>query len=432
MAFLAIFSTFAVGCTEDKEADVLTLSKEALTFPDAGELTQTIEISSNIEWTAVLTTPADKSWVTITPDKGNASGNISVTVTENPGAAREATITIGTAPTVRSLKITQTLKGVTTIDKSNIVFEVTGGLPQEITVTANVDWAVEFDVAEDKEWLTVTPMTGTENGKFTVAAKPNAGDVRTATLSIGTAKLTVSQKSDLYNVIGFEDIELDPTTKFSYGTMTSEDEYSKYYESTIGGFKVATTYEIEWDWNGHSFSSNTNNELNNKSNDYSVYSKAPVAGKGGASGSEKFMVVKQLPGQWGMSATSLMLAEGVDEVVDHLYVNNTTNVALTALNGSINEAEGTGRAPYAEGDYLELVINGYPLSGDMMEPIVIVLVDYREGKTFVMQDWTKVSLVELGAVNSLEFRLGRCDDGLYDGATSPTFCIDDIAVLKAK
>lgn len=57
----------------------------------------------------------------------------------------------------------------------------------------------------DKDFLTVTPDTGSENGTVTVTASKNTGAVRSSSITIAGAGMTrtipISQEASLANVI---------------------------------------------------------------------------------------------------------------------------------------------------------------------------------------------------------------------------------------
>ena len=73
---------------------------------------------------------------------------------------------------------------------------------QSVDIKSNSEWTVE--VEESADWVTVTPMSGSKNGKITIAVSENStGKVRTATVKVyamhktygkyGNEKLTIQQ-----------------------------------------------------------------------------------------------------------------------------------------------------------------------------------------------------------------------------------------------
>jgi hypothetical protein len=64
---------------------------------------------------------------------------------------------------------------------------VATGETQTVSVTSGVTWTVEPDYAS---WLTVSPLSGNDNGTITVAAAANTGAARTARVVVGGGGIT--------------------------------------------------------------------------------------------------------------------------------------------------------------------------------------------------------------------------------------------------
>lgn len=56
---------------------------------------------------------------------------------------------------------------------------------------------------------------------------------------------------------------------------------------------------------------------------------------------------------------------------------------------------------FSDGDYYEVVFTGYDASGAKTGSVPVVLADFRDGKSFIMEEWTEVDLSALGEVNSI-------------------------------
>ena len=58
------------------------------------------------------------------------------------------------------------------------------------------------------------------------------------------------------------------------------------------------------------------------------------------------------------------------------------------------------------------------------------LADFRDGKSFVLDNWSKVDVSILGDVDKLQFEFASSDTGDY-GVNTPTYvCIDNIEFVQ--
>jgi hypothetical protein len=135
-------------------------------------------------WTA--TTAA--SWITITAGTGEGTGTVTFSAAANSGAARSATIQIGTS----SATITQaTVSCSYTIAPTSQSVPATGGTGT-VTVTAGSTCA--WSATEDVLWISITSgANGTGNGTVQFSVTPNTGSARSATLTIAGKTFTVTQ-----------------------------------------------------------------------------------------------------------------------------------------------------------------------------------------------------------------------------------------------
>ena len=323
-------------------------------------------------------------------------------------------------------------EGVISLSKEELVFEALEVTAQEVVVTSNVDWMVTFDNEADKQWVTVTPDNGVNETSVKITVKNNSGDARVASITIGdgvtSAVLKVSQNAETFNIIDFEDVELDPIKNMSFGTFHSDisGSLSKKYEysnleATFNAYYGGT--EAYSFWTGVAYSSNTDKETPGMINEYSVYYKDQESGNGGVNGSEKFAVMYYM-NFYPDFTPALSFAEGATKTVDHLYVNNSTFAALTVLNG-----EGMSRK-FVDGDWFMVTMTGYDIAGVKTKSKDFYLADYRDGKTDIVNDWTKVSLLELGEVNKVLFTFSSSDTNEYGMLTPAYMCVDNIALKK--
>ncbi len=79
---------------------------------------------------------------------------------------------------------------------------------------------------------------------------------------------------------------------------------------------------------------------------------------------------------------------------------------------------------FDDGDYFTLTINGYDASG-ATGFVEVVLADYRNGKSFVLDNWKTISLLALGDATTLEFNFSSTDTSAQYGPNTPTYVAVD-------
>ena len=84
-------------------------------------------------------------------------------------------------------------------------------------------------------------------------------------------------------------------------------------------------------------------------------------------------------------------------------------------------------APFAEGDYFELIAHG--VAADKTEKTVSInLVEFTNGELHALNDWTFFDLSSLGEVESVYFTMNSTDAGDYGMNTAAYFCMDKFQV----
>ena len=84
---------------------------------------------------------------------------------------------------------------------------------------------------------------------------------------------------------------------------------------------------------------------------------------------------------------------------------------------------------FVAGDYCEVVFTGYDAAGEETGSVSFALGDYRDGKEFVCEDWTKVDLAALGTVNKVVITVDASNaSGLVGAEATAGFsvCLDQI------
>lgn len=123
---------------------------------------------------------------------------------------------------------------------------------------------------------------------------------------------------------------------------------------------------------------------------------------------------------------SVVFEDGVSHKVKSLYVNNT------ACNWQRMHIGLYSRPGFVEGDYLDITFTGYGLDGKETGHVTVSLGDYRNGKKFIMEDWTKVDLSSLGEIHELRMTASASEAYItnHSYGTQDAFsfaaCVDEI------
>ncbi|HYC86624.1 MAG TPA: BACON domain-containing carbohydrate-binding protein [Chryseosolibacter sp.] len=129
------------------------------------------------------------------------------------------------------------------ISPASLQFAASGG-SQTVTVTSNVSWTVTSNAS----WLTVSPLTGTNNGTFLATAASNPGGARTAVITVtggGLSRTVSASQSGTNNSIivrargtaGSERIELR-VNNATVATWTLSKTMADYTASGSGEITV--------------------------------------------------------------------------------------------------------------------------------------------------------------------------------------------------
>ena len=132
----------------DSDGPFITTKPTSLTFNASGdELTKSIAIESNRDWTAAFVESGVDSWISIDKKEGSGNGTIKVTVLPNDGSERSAILRLTASTASTSLKITQYAEG--------------GGTTGEVLYKEDCGTSVEKG---DDGWPYVDQYNGWERG----------------------------------------------------------------------------------------------------------------------------------------------------------------------------------------------------------------------------------------------------------------------------
>lgn len=185
-----------------------------------------------------------------------------------------------------------------------------------------------------------------------------------------------------------------------------EGTYVKAFISGSVSLMNRYTYDDTWgfgSWEGFAVSTHIDSVTPGFVNQYSV-----IAGQG-ANGSAKFVLAYD-------SAEIHFPYINSYQKVKSVMLTNSTWTYYDILQG------GYFPSKFADGDWFKVVIKGY--SGDNETgQVEFYLADYRDGKTMLVRDWTKVSLAKLGTVTKVTFTFESSND-----FTPKYVCVDDLVV----
>jgi len=220
-------------------------------------------------------------------------------------------------------------------------------------------------------------------------------------------------------LITFEDVNLGSTGYWNgsdlSGTPVSYDSWGQLVTDYNGGFHSGSlycnnTYNDTWgSWSGLACSNHVNMDSAGYMNQYSVY-----AGSG-AGGSAKFILVNS-------DGSSCIFDKEV--AVKSLMINNSTYTYLTLKDG--NDGGAGFARKFTNNDYFYVKFTVYDSTGIETGSRDVYLADFRNGKSYICDEWTEVMLEDLGRVKEISFSFVSTDSGDW-GINTPAYCcIDNI------
>lgn len=165
-----------------------TLRPTTISIPAAGSTATSVSVTTagGCPWSG----SSDVSWISIVSGaSGTASGNITIAVGANSGAARSGTLTIAG----QTVSVNQAAAPCSySVNPATLSVGAGGGAtgPVTVTATAGCTWTATTNVS----WLSITAgASGTGNGGISINAVANTGAARTGTLTVANQTVTVNQ-----------------------------------------------------------------------------------------------------------------------------------------------------------------------------------------------------------------------------------------------
>ncbi|MDE7077653.1 MAG: DUF4465 domain-containing protein, partial [Alistipes sp.] len=186
--------------------------------------------------------------------------------------------------------------------------------------------------------------------------------------------------------------------------LASKSEYNSYGDLLFWG-------------SGHAVSNYTDMDLTHGNYNYQL----AVYAAGGHNGSKNFCIhygfVKE--GDTYSKCPAIYFKDGIERVVDHMWVMNTTYVVNAIVNG-----DGMTPGAFDDGDFLKAIAIGFNAAGEETGRSEFFLAH----DTDYLKEWTKWELASLGKVARIEFNMESTRKNDYGMITPAYFAYDDVAV----
>lgn len=193
-----------------------------------------ITINSNCDWTI-----ESSEWIGLDPSSGNSGvTKVKMTAAENTSLdSREGVIKILAQDICKEITVIQEGKPAEYLDAAPALLEFTFKAgTATVDISSNVDWKASATA----EWISVSPASGSNDGKITVSVAANAGDAREGSVEITSTsgiktEVKVSQEA--------KGLDPDDFVEYIVGTQyvwnAQKKEYIASTDWTTSGKKAA-------------------------------------------------------------------------------------------------------------------------------------------------------------------------------------------------
>lgn len=183
MCLSFILITFSCSSSDDKAEPELIVSKPALTFTKEGG-DKTLHIKTNNSWNIT----SSETWCTVTPNEGNETGTIKMSVTAAPNTTtedREALLTVKSGGITKEVKVSQELTNILNVDKSEFEIAAEGEV-----IELKLEYSTDYEITIDVDWIVEETQRSTSSAtlSFSVLENRNIFE-REGAITIKVAKL---------------------------------------------------------------------------------------------------------------------------------------------------------------------------------------------------------------------------------------------------
>lgn len=222
--------------------------------------------------------------------------------------------------------------------------------------------------------------------------------------------------------VSFEQCEIPSNTT---NNIPANGQENKYEEQGVQFVCVNKSYELSGIWvSKESKKSDWDQEFGGVPSDRCVICNDEEKPFTGADNTVQYSVWAYSPRNSDI-LPQMSFAEGVEKQILAVKVNNV------AKWWHVIKAGYYSKPGFAEGDYYEVIFTGYDVDGKETGKVPVIMADYRDGKQFIMGEWTKVDFSALGEVNKVVLTATPCDkldDAMYGEFYS--VCVDEIEIAE--
>ncbi|WP_304290936.1 DUF4465 domain-containing protein [Porphyromonas uenonis] len=267
---------------------------------------------------------------------------------------------------------------------------VTINLGQQAQLTAEVirgvaPYSYKWSQGDSLQTVSVTP---TQTTRYSVTVTDAAGSQVTESVYVYV--------NGLHGEAMVATFEEEP--------LSGEEPYNQKAPFGSGSFAFSNSYNAEWNsWSGFALAASVDTTYtgNFQTQQYNNV----VGGGQEQEGKSKQYVVAYCPGdnpQWGSYNPVVTVMPGSDRKaqLEGVYLTNTAWVKSFATQGDKNY----GRPAFKEGSFFIVTI-----TADNGKKVEVPLIDYRNKKREVVNDWKWVDLSSLGEVKTLKFSIQSSD-----------------------
>lgn len=210
----------------------------------------------------------------------------------------------------------------------------------------------------------------------------------------------------------FEDLVIESGSWDDGSAKKGQLHEGSYYHAFItGSVQLLNKYtDGQWGgfWSGFAVSTAVDSVTAGFTNQYST-----IAGSG-ANGSAKFALA------YDTATIHLPFINSYQQPVS-VMLTNSTWAYYDMKHGSDFSKK------FAAGDWFKVIIRGF-MGENHTGTVEFYLADFRDGKTVLVRNWTKVDLKALGKTEKITFSFASSDVGQWGMNTPAYVCVDDLVV----
>ncbi len=168
----------------------------------------------------------------------------------------------------------------------------------------------------------------------------------------------------------------------------------------------------EYSWYGFAFSTLNDTKTAGPTNEFSVFTTATPSTFALA----YYQAYLNTP-------VTFRVNDGQVRKVRSIDVCNSTYTALAIRDGSNFSRK------FTSGDWYKVIFTGYDVYNKASGTVEFYAADFRNGKSYICSEWTKVDLSSLGAVSKIEITMDSSDTGDWGINTPCYICLDNLVYI---